>query len=258
MRSWTPSQTEDKANTSLTEMRGGEADAAQSRALLKQYLETDTKTAKQKQDGAATMAAIAEAEGNLAAEKRSLNDNTKCLSDLRRYCQSRVQEFEIDTKDNIAEPAALGSAKAILLVEFAVVQANSRTRLTGGNDAEDGAKARALKLIEQLCRRLHNTIPILLVYLTDPDSFVEIRGMIEDVIAKLFQEITEEATQKAFCDGKTGASKLAKNAQSSAATLTDQVTTLSAEVAENDKAVREVTAIRHKEKADFIVVEKGL
>merc|ERR1719379_1746708 len=42
------------------------------------------------------------------------------------------------------------------------------------------------------------------------------------------------------------------------ASLTDQVTTLSAEVAENDKAMKEATAIRQKEKADFMVVEKDL
>merc|ERR1719379_2198572 len=42
------------------------------------------------------------------------------------------------------------------------------------------------------------------------------------------------------------------------ASLTDQVTTLSAEVAENDKAMKEATAVRQTEKADFMVVEKDL
>jgi len=97
--------------------------------------------------------------------------------------------------------------------------------------------------------------------------------MIEDMIAKLLQEAAEEATQKAFCDKEIGESKAAKNdkqgkldkvnsrleaAQSSTATLTEQVSTLSAEVAENDKAMKEATAIRQKEKADFMVVEKDL
>merc|ERR1712224_85371 len=83
----------------------------------------------------------------------------------------------------------------------------------------------------------------------------------------------EEATQKAFCDKEIGESTAAKldkegkldkvnsrleKAESSIATLTDEVTKLSAEVSENDKAMASATAIRQKEKADFMVVEKDL
>jgi len=269
---------EEKAEASLTEVRKGEAEAAQSHALLKQGLENEIKTAKQEKDEstskvASTKGALAEAEGNLAAETKGLKEDTKYLSDLKRDCQSRAQEFEVETKDNNAELTALGKAKAILLKKFALVQTSSRARLTDGNDAEDDAKARVLKSIEQLGRRLHKTALIALAYRAASDPFVKIRGMIEDMIAKLLQEAAEEATQKAFCDKEIGESKAAKNdkqgkldkvnsrleaAQSSTATLTDQVTTLSGEVAENDKAMKEATAIRQKEKADFMVVEKDL
>merc|ERR550537_1945971 len=134
-------------------------------------------------------------------------------------------------------------------------------------------KARALRSIEQLGRRLHKTALIALAYRAAEDPFGKIRGMIEDMIAKLLQEAAEEATQKAFCDKEIGESmaskadkegKLSKvnarleKAESSMATLTEEVTKLSKEVAENDAAMAKATDIRQKEKASFMAVEKDL
>merc|ERR1719456_1377481 len=93
------------------------------------------------------------------------------------------------------------------------------------------------------------------------------------MIAKLLQEAADEATQKAFCDKEIGESTASKDdkqgkldkvnarlekATSSSATLTEEVTKLSQEVAENDAALAEATAVRQKEKAAFAVVEKDL
>merc|ERR1719238_1469078 len=105
------------------------------------------------------------------------------------------------------------------------------------------------------------------------DPFGKIRGMVEDMIAKLLQEAAEEATQKAFCDKEIGESKTAKAdkegklskvnsrleaATSSTSSLTEDVARLSSEVAENDAAMKTATDVRQKEKAEFMVVEKDL
>merc|ERR1719473_1179804 len=105
------------------------------------------------------------------------------------------------------------------------------------------------------------------------DPFGKIRGMIEDMIAKLLQEAADEATQKAFCDKEIGESTAAKTdkegklekvnarlskAEAAIATHTEEVTKLSKEVSENDAAMKTATEIRNKEKADFMVVEKDL
>merc|ERR1719191_890899 len=97
--------------------------------------------------------------------------------------------------------------------------------------------------------------------------------MIEDMIAKLLQEAAEEATQKAFCDKEIGESMTSKadkegklekvnarfeKADATSATLTEEISKLSEEVAENDKAMADATAIRQKEKAVFVSVEKDL
>merc|ERR1719335_600348 len=82
------------------------------------------------------------------------------------------------------------------------------------------------------------------------DPFVKIRGLIEDMIAKLLKEAEEEATQKAFCDAEMGKSTTSKEektatleklqaridgATSTIAELTESIKTLESEVAEIDK-----------------------
>jgi chromosome segregation ATPase len=175
----------------------------------------------------------------------------------------------VQTKDNNAELGALTKAKAILLKKFALVQTGVATR----NDAQDDAKARVLKSIEQLGKKLHKTALIALAYRAASDPFVKIRGMVEDMIAKLLQEAAEEATQKAFCDTELKESNTAKAekegkldkvnsrleaATSTTSTLTEEVATLSGEIAENDAALKTATDVRQKEKAEFLVVEKDL
>merc|ERR1719482_1971655 len=270
---------EDKAETSLTEVRKGEAEAQQSHMLLKQGLENEIKNMKKEKDestsrSASTAQKLAEAEKDLATEQKGLAEDTTYLRDLKRDCQSRAQEFEVQTKDNNAELTALGKAKAILLKKFAaLVQTGAKTTVSARNDAEDDAKARVLKSIEQLGKKLHSTALVSLSYRAASDPFGKVRSMIEDMIAKLLQEAAEEATQKAFCDKEIGESKKSKDekqgkldkvnarlekAESTIATLTEQITTLSKEVAESDAALAEATALRTKEKTTFKAVEKDL
>jgi hypothetical protein len=145
---------EDKASASLSEVRKGEADAQMNGALLKQGLESEIKNMnKEKSEStsrsASTKQALAGAEKDLAAETKGLAEDTAYLKDLKRDCQSRAQSFEVQTKDNNAELGALTKAKAILLKKFALVQTGTATR----NDAQDDAKARVLKSIEQLGKK---------------------------------------------------------------------------------------------------------
>merc|ERR1719463_1002958 len=273
---------EDKAEASLTETRKGESDAMHSYAMLKQGLENEVAGMKKEKDestkkSAEAAATAAQAEEDLALEKKGLSEDTTYLRELKRDCQTRASEFDVEAKDNQAELTALGKAKAILQKKFAAsfVQMGTKVTVKARDDADaaDEAKARALRSIEQLGRRLHSTALVALAYRAAEDPFGKIRGMIEDMIAKLLQEAAEEATQKAFCDKEIGESmtskadkegKLSKvnsrleKAESSIASLTEDITRLSGEVAENDKAMADATAIRQKEKAEFLAVEKDL
>merc|ERR1719498_1442424 len=219
---------------------------------------------------AAAAEALATAEKDHAVTTKTLGEDTAYLKDLKRDCQGRARDFEVETKDNKAELAALAKAKAILLKKFAsFVQTKA---LAKASDDED-PKARALRAIEQLGRKLQKTSLVALAYRAAEDPFGKIRGMVEDMIAKLMQEAAEEATQKAFCDTEIGESTASKDdkqgkldkvnsrlekAGATTATLTEEVSKLSKELADSDAAMSEAAAIRQKEKATFMAVEKDL
>merc|ERR1719375_2194268 len=93
------------------------------------------------------------------------------------------------------------------------------------------------------------------------------------MIAKLLQEAAEEADQKAFCDKEIGESKASQadkqakldkvtarlgEAEARTATLTEEISKLSKEVADNDAAMSEATAQRNEEKTVFMQAEKEL
>merc|ERR550514_2672211 len=165
--------------------------------MLKQGLENQvanakTEMAENTQKSAASGEAAAQAEKDLAVEKKGLSEDEAYLRDLKRDCQARASEFEVTYKDNKAELGALGKATAILKKKFAsLVQTSSRS-VEGDAGAEDDTKARVLRSIEQLGRRLHKTALVALAYRAAEDPFGKIRGMIEDMIAKLLQEAADE------------------------------------------------------------------
>merc|ERR1719326_2790437 len=268
---------EDKAEASLNDARKREGESQSAHELLKQGLSNEVagltkEMGESTQRKAASAEGLATAEKDSAVTKKTLAEDTSFLKDLKRDCQNRASDFEVETKDNKAELTALGKAKAILLKKFASFVQTQTLAKSEAREDED-PKARALRSIEQLGRRLHQTSLVALAYRAAADPFVKIRGMVEDMIAKLLQEAADEATQKAFCDQEIGESTASKEekggkldkvnarlekAESSTATLTEEISRLSAEVAENDAAMKAATDVRQREKADFMAVEKDL
>merc|ERR1719326_1191874 len=115
---------EDKAEASLTETRKGESDAMHSYAMLKQGLENEVAGMKKEKDestkkSAEAAATAAQAEEDLALEKKGLSEDTTYLRELKRDCQTRASEFEVMARDSKAELTALSKAKAILQKKFA-------------------------------------------------------------------------------------------------------------------------------------------
>jgi chromosome segregation ATPase len=125
--------------------------------------------------------------------------------------------------------------------------------------------------LQDMGRRFHSFALMEMASAASSDPFVKIRGLIEDMIAKLLKEAEEEATQKAFCDAEMGKSKKSQEektmtldklqsridgAESTIAENTESIKTLEAEVAEIDKAQAEATAIRTTEHEDYLVASK--
>merc|ERR1711977_668247 len=75
------------------------------------------------------------------------------------------------------------------------------------SDEKDEVRAKLVRKIQSLGKKLHSFGLMQLASVASSDPFVKIRGLIEDMIEKLLKEAQEEATQKAFCDKEMGASK---------------------------------------------------
>merc|ERR1719197_69752 len=147
------------------------------------------------------------------------------------------------------------------------MQVSTKTRRWNPNDEEESdadsaAREKVVGILKQLSQTHKSFAFAQLASAASSDPFVKIRGLIEDMIAKLLKEAEEEATQKAFCDKEMGASTASKEektmtidmlqtridgATSTIATLTEDIKTLEAKVASIDKAQAEATAIRTKE-----------
>jgi len=270
----------DKAEGTLADTRKEEMGKAQAHAMLKQSLENEIKSFKEelaeatqgKQVAAET---AAQAEKDLAVEKKGLAGDSAYTHDLKRDCMVKSQEWEVNHRDSQAELKALSTAKGILAKKFAVfVQTTAKHKLQFKvplRSNGDSSKARALRIIEQLGRTVHSTALVSLAYRAAADPFSKVRGMIEDMIQKLMQEAAEEASQKAFCDTEMGESQKSKadkagkldklkarieKGDSAVAELTGQIATRSKELAEIDASVKEATEIRNAEKSEFMRAEK--
>merc|ERR1719267_365256 len=98
------------------------------------------------------------------------------------------------------------------------------------------------------------------------DPFVKIRGLINDMIAKLEKQAQEEATKDAWCKEENSKSKASRDAKmekvdkyqtridkatATISTLKTEVAELSEQLNESAASLREATKIRTEEKATF-------
>jgi len=217
---------------------------------------------------------LAQAQKDLAVETKGEKEDQAFKQELKRDYDIKARDFEVEFKDSNAELTALSSATAILQKKFAsLLEAGVHSTVRRAVSVNDAQKIKALRLIQQLGQRLHSTAMISLAYRASADPFAKVRGMVQDMIEKLMQEAAEAADQKAFCDEEQGKSikskeekdmSLAKTtariekAQSAIATLSEQKTLLSKEVANLDSEMKEATDIRAGEKAVFDKTEKDL
>merc|ERR1719428_1904853 len=266
-----------KAEGELSDLRKKEMADAHESKMLCSNLESEISHNAEKTSTATKAKASAEeskatAEGDLAETSKTKAADEEYSATLKTECELAASEWASRQASAKEEMGAIDKAKEIL-VSGVVAFVQSGSKLTKRADFDDDSESDAasevrvklVKKIQTLGKQFHSFGLMQLASVAGSDPFVKIRGLIEDMIAKLLKEAQEEATQKAFCDEEMGKSKASQaektatidklqtridGASATIAELTEAVKTLEAEVADIDSAQAEATEIRTKENVD--------
>merc|ERR1719156_427214 len=262
-----------KAEDTLSDLRKKEMGDAQTFAMLEQGLKDEISHGEEKlstatKSKAANEQAKEDASGKLVETTKSKAADEEYAGTLKTECESKASEWEARQKSAAEEMGAIEKAKDILVsgvTAFAQVSTKTHRWNPDDEDESDAVSAKRSKVVtilKQLGKTHHSFAFAQLASMAASDPFVKIRGLIEDMIAKLLKEAEEEATQKAFCDAEMGKSKTSQDEKSATldklqaridgasatiAELTEAVKTLEAEIAEIDSAQASATKIRTTE-----------
>jgi len=262
-----------KAEESLSSTRKDEMEAAHAFALLKQGLEDEIKVAKKQLSEATQTRSTTEeeqyaAETSLTETSETLAADTKYLEELKQSCSMKATEWAARQKQAGEETAAIEKAKEVLsegVKVFLQTSARLTTKATFDGDAD--TRSNLVGILRRVSKGSHSYQLMQLVASAQSDPFGKIRGLIEEMIAKLTKEAAEEADQKSFCDEEIGESKskqadlsgkldktsarIAK-AEADKAKLTEEVKMLEEEISEIDAGQAEATKVRQEEHEEYL------
>jgi hypothetical protein len=277
----------EKADGELSSLRKAETNSAHNFAMLKQSLED--KIANDEKDKAATEAAKsaaeeskAGAEGELDVTVKELKAAEEKLATAQKNCMEVSADHEATVAARNEELKTIAEAKKILVDTSggAVEQTYSFVQLSQSSEARS---AEVVSMVKRLAAKHHSAalaqlasrIATVIKYgaSSHDDVFGKVKGLINDMIAKLEKEAAEEATEKAYCDeqmAKTEAKKsdldddiaklTAKIDQASAksASLKEEVAELQGELAALAKEQAEMDKIRGEEHANYVTAKADL
>merc|ERR1719333_162142 len=271
-----------KAEDTLSDLRKKEMGDAQEFAMLEQGLKSEISHGEEKlstatKGKAANEQAKEDASGKLVETEKSKAADEEYAGTLKTECEAKASEWEARQKSAAEEMGAIEKAKTILVEGVtAFAQVSSKTRRWNPDDDDESdavaeKRSKVVTILKKLSQTHHSFAFAQLASMATSDPFVKIRGLIEDMIAKLLKEAEEEATQKAFCDAEMGKSKTSQDektttleklsaridgASTTISENTEAIKTLEAEIAEIDKAQAEATEIRTTENADYLKASK--
>jgi len=213
---------------------------------------------------------------DLAATEVVKADDEKLLSEMTTQCTEKKESF--DEKQQLRAEEIEAIQKATEVLSSPEVAANTEKYLslaqkkvslvqksTGGSaSAAEGVHRQVREYLEAQSKKLHSQKLALLVQKMSADPFGKVKSMIDSMITRLLEEANADADHEGFCDTEMGKSKITRTklsedidglsaavdeGKATIAQLTEQVATLSSELAELDKAVGEATDLRNSEKA---------
>jgi len=278
-----------KAEEELAELRKSERTAQHNFNMLKQSLEDQLAVDNKDMDAtknkkAADSEAQATAQGELDVTTKDLKATTESLASSNANCMTVAADHEASLKSRAEELKVVAEARKIVADSaggageqtYSLLQVSAQSRATL-------ARNEIVAMIKKLARQQHSSALAQLASRVtavvrygakgSADPFVKIRGLIEDMIAKLENEAKEEATEKAYCDeemSKTTASKkeldteiakLTTKIDQDAASSTElkaEVKDLQSELATMEKEQSEAEKVRSDEHAEYLVVKEDL
>merc|ERR1719453_2158954 len=133
------------------------------------------------------------------------------------------------------------------------------------------SRSQVVSILRRVSKRAHSYALMQLLASAQSDPFGKIRGLIEEMIAKLTKEASEEADQKSFCDEEMSESKAKQadlsgkldkttsriaKAEADKAKLQEEIKMLENEIAEMDAGQAEATTVRQEEHAEYLQASK--
>jgi len=177
----------------------------------------------------------------------------------------------LEKKSEVKKAAVAPVKEAVKTQKKAEKKALSFLQLRGSRDSKDAAAAamkKGLELLSQAAERMGGS-PVLsaamLKVKVSEDHFVKVRTLIKDIISRLEEEASAEATQKTYCDKNMAAQVTARDEAktklegleteisaltSEEAQLKAEVATLAQQIADNEKAINEANELREAESAE--------
>jgi len=275
----------EKAQTQLAAARQKETSASHNFQMLEQSLQDQLKVATRgsaaaKKNLASSSEKQAIAEGDLEVTSKDLAEDQKTLSGLHENCLTRAQDFEAATKSRAEELKALAAAKKVLeetsggaaSQAYGLDQVSSFLQMSSGADL---ANFEAVRLIRDLAKKEKSAdlaqlasqmAAAMRLNSGSQNPFAKVKGLINEMIDKLENSASSDATHKGYCDkelAETSASKQDKETEetklstkidqmsSRSANLKQQVATLQKELAAAAKSQAEWDKFRREENSAF-------
>jgi len=266
-----------KAEEALSDARRSETKKQHSFKMVEQSLQSSIKISMEKKSDTtslkeATAEELEKANGELVETEKTKAADEAYVASLHSECEMTSQQWAERQKSASDELGALDKATEILTAGVKVfVQVSAKKGdFTSDGDEDDKTSSRRAAIVTKLktlARSSHSFALMEMATAAGADPFGKIRGLIEDMIAKLITEANEEATQKAFCDEEQGKSKKSQEnkqasldkltsridkAAAAKAQLENDIKELESEVAEIDGSQAHATAMRTEEHNTYL------
>merc|ERR1719487_2356074 len=240
----------EKAEEQLGDARKKESTASHNFAMLRQSLEDEIKFSnKELADTKKAIAAATEskavAEGDLAVTSKDLSGDESELADTKADCASKTADFEAAVASRADELKALGEAKKVVsdmtggaeklsygLNQVSLLQLSSSADLAqfeAVRFVRDLAKKQHSVALDQLASRMSSAVKL-------GGPFDKVKGLIADMISRLEDQSSADASHKAYCDEELSESEEKKADKSAViekiSTKIDQMTSRSAQLKE--------------------------